>query len=180
MAEPLNEIVKNKIANIESIKYDDIPSKSLRRIVIAEEIIQDIEENIKKNIKVIKENKLSISFFSDNEKMAISRRSIYSDKYLLSYLNESIKNQNDYFNEKKLVELEEKIKFLEERNEKIIDNIIDIFNLKKRCSDYELMIEELSEENKNLRLMIEEQRKKLNDLNLNDKSARIIELEKFK
>lgn len=42
------------------------------------------------------------------------------------------------------------------------------------------MIEELSEENKNLRLMIEEQRKKLNDLNLNDKSARIIELEKFK
>ena len=104
--------------------------------------------------------------------MAISRRSIYSDKYLLSYLNESIKNQNDYFNEKKLVELEEKIKFLEERNEKIIDNIIDIFNLKKRCSDYELMIEELSEENKNLRLMIEEQRKKLNDLNLNDKSVK--------
>lgn len=180
MAEQLNEIIKNKVANIESIKYDDIPSKSLRRIVIAEEIIQDIEENIKKNIKVIKENKLSISFFSDNEKMAISRRSIYSDKYLLSYLNESIKNQNDYLNEKKLMELEEKIKFLEERNGKIIDNIIDIFNLKKRCSDYELMIGELSEENKNLRLMIEEQRKKLNDLNLNDKSARIIELEKFK
>lgn len=145
MAEQLNEIIKNKVANIESIKYDDIPSKSLRRIVIAEEIIQDIEENIKKNIKVIKENKLSISFFSDNEKMAISRRSIYSDKYLLFYLNESIKNQNDYFNEKKLIELEEKIKFLEERNGKIIDNIIDIFNLKKRCSDYELMIEELSE-----------------------------------
>lgn len=180
MAEQLNEIIKNKVANIESIKYDDIPSKSLRRIVIAEEIIQDIEENIKKNIKVIKENKLSISFFSDNEKMAISRRSIYSDKYLLSYLNESIKNQNDYLNEKKLMELEEKIKFLEERNGKIIDNIIDIFNFKKRCSDYELMIGELSEENKNLRLMIEEQRKRLNDLNLNDKSARIIELEKFK
>ena len=60
MAEQLNEIIKNKVANIESIKYDDIPSKSLRRIVIAEEIIQDIEENIKKNIKVIKENKLSM------------------------------------------------------------------------------------------------------------------------
>ena len=45
------------------------------------------------------------------------------------------------------MELEEKIKFLEDRNGKIIDNIIDIFNLKKRCSDYELMIEELSEEN---------------------------------
>jgi len=42
------------------------------------------------------------------------------------------------------------------------------------------MIEELSEENRNLRFMIEEQRKKINDLNLNDKSARIIELEKFK
>lgn len=180
MDESIDEIVRCKIKNIECISNRDIPNKSLNRILIAEEIIQEVDESIKSYISNIRDNKLSISFFSNNKKMDISRRSIYSDEYLLAYLNESIKNQKDYFNEKKITELEEKIKFLEERNEKIIDNIIDVFNHKKRCNDYELMIEELSEENRNLRFMIEEQRKKINDLNLNDKSARIIELEKFK
>lgn len=178
MAMDIESIVKKKVEELGDFKYDKIPIKSLERIFKAEEIIQITEIENLNCIETIKNNKLDISFFSENKKIGVSRRSIYNDEFLLKYINFRIQNEKDYFNENKILELEEKNKLLENRYLKLIDNIIDFENLKIECKNYEKKIMQLLQENQNLKNIILEKNILISNLNSDLKSFKIVKIEK--
>lgn len=166
----MDKVLKTLFGDIE------IPQKSLNRILKAEEIISDTEMENKELVQSIKKNELNISFFANNKKLGITRKSIYLDRYLLEFLNHRIKSKKDYLNIKRVEELEKKIEDLNEEYYKVIDNIIDIFDLKIQSESYQKTIEELLEENKKLRNVIKEKQVTINNLNNELKSYKIIKL----
>ncbi|ENZ03428.1 hypothetical protein HMPREF1092_00615 [Clostridium thermobutyricum] len=155
---------------------EEIPQKSLDRILKAEEIINNVELENQKLVQNIEKNEINISFFANDKKLGITRKSIYLDKYLLKFLNYRIKNKKDYLNVNKIEKLEKNIEDLNEEYYKVIDNIIDVFDLRMQSETYQKTIEELLEENKKLRNVVKEKQITINNLNNELKSYKIIKL----
>ena len=172
----INEVIKDNINDIEELNYDDIPEKSLDRIVKVEEIIQELEKNNDILLESIKNNKLSISFFAEDKRIGITRRSIYADESLLKYINKRVQEQKDYFNLERLKYVTEKNELLQEEYNKAMDNIIDTFDIKMNTENFKENINELLEENNKLREMVKTQQKTINNLNNEMKSYKIIKL----
>ncbi|MGL5822398.1 MAG: hypothetical protein ACRCYE_12405 [Sarcina sp.] len=154
----------------------EIPEKSLKRIILVEKIINEVEVENNTLLNKIKGNELTISFFARDKKLGITRKSIYSDKYLLEYLNFKISEKQDYMNLKKIDYLNEKYAMLEEDYNKILDNMINRFDIKMQVETYKDTIEALVEENKQLDELVKEKQETINNLNNDLKSYKIIEL----
>jgi len=167
--------VENNIKKIYG-KEIELTSKSLERIVKAEEIIKITEEENELLIKKIKENELSISFFANDKKIGITRKSIYLDKHLLNYLNFRIKEKKDYFNLNRIRYLDDKYDELELNYNKLLDNIIDNFDIKMQVEDYKKTINDLLEENKALKDIVKDKQRDVMRLNNELKSYKIIKL----
>lgn len=170
------EIVKDNIINIKELNYNDIPKKSLDRIIKVEVIIQELYKSNDMLIESIKNNKLSITFFAEDKKLGITRRSIYADEYLLRYINKRIEEQKDYFNLERLKYIIEKNELLQEEYNKVMDNIIDTFDMKINIEAYKDNINQLLEQDNKLRDIIKIQQKTINNLNNELKSYKIIKL----
>lgn len=164
--------------NIEKIygKEVELPSKSLDRIIKAEKIIKFTEEENEVLINKIKENELNISFFAHDKKIGITRKSIYLDEYLLNYLNFRIKEKKDYFNLNRIKYLDDKYADLESNYNKLLDNIIDNFDIKVQVEDYKKTINDLLEENKALKNIVKDKQRDIVRLNNELKSYKIIKL----
>lgn len=155
---------------------EEVPEKSLNRILKAEKIINDIEVENQELLQKIKDNEINISFFANNKKLGITRKSIYLDKYLLEFLNYKIKNKKDYLNINKVEKLERQLEEFNEEYYKIVDNIIDVFDIRMQSETYQKTVEELLEENKKLKNVIKEKQRVINNLNNELKSYKIIKL----
>lgn len=172
----INEIIKDNISDIKELNYDYIPKKSLDRIVKVEKIIQELKKNNNMLLESIKNNKLSVSYFAEDKKLGITRRSIYADEYLIKYINKKVEEQEDYFNFGRLKYANEKNELLQEEYNKVMDNIIDNFDIKMNIENLKTNINELLEENNKLRDMVKVQQKTINHLNNELKSYKIIKL----
>ncbi|MGL5574666.1 MAG: hypothetical protein ACRDCW_03820 [Sarcina sp.] len=79
-------------------------------------------------------------------------------------------------NLKKIDYLNEKYAMLEEDYNKILDNMIDRFDIKMQVETYKDTIEALVEENKKLDELVKEKQETINNLNNDLKSYKIIKL----
>lgn len=172
-------IIEGVIKELGYSNKEDISTKTMDRIRKSEEIIQKLILENKESIDNIKSNKLSISYFAEDNKIGIVRRSIYADKELLKYLEHRINNQEDYFNEKRIRELEEKNNILEEKYKRVLMNIVDIEELKIKCQWYEDEIIRLQEVKNNLLEMYMEKNNVNENLKSTSKSNKILRLDRI-
>lgn len=171
----LDKNIKNKIEEYYK-DIEEIPQKSLERMVLAEKVIEKVEKENEQWIAEVRNNELTISFFGADKKIGITRKSIYLDKYLLEYLLFRIKQQKDYFNVEKIKYLNEKYKELEKDYNKILNNMIDRFDIKIQINQCKNEIKDLIEEKKGLLKLLKEKEDIINNLNNELKSYKIRKL----
>lgn len=151
--------IKNKLDKYELASYDELEIKTQQRLLMIEQAISTLTINLKKSINSAKESMPNITNIIKSDQVNISRKTIYNQQILKKYIELSINDLPDYFNEKKVRSLENRLDELNELYYKVIDNIIDDYNKDNQIEELKKNINMLTEENNRLRQYIYEQQK---------------------
>ena len=151
--------IKNKLDKYELASYDELEIKTQQRLLMIEQAISTLTINLKKSINSAKESMPNITNIIKSDQVNISRKTIYNQQILKKYIELSINDLPDYFNEKKVKSLENRLDDLNKLYYKVIDNIIDDYNKDKQIEELKKNINMLTEENNRLRQYIYEQQK---------------------
>ncbi|NFQ58451.1 hypothetical protein FDF91_17110, partial [Clostridium botulinum] len=126
MEERILEIIEKKLKKYFNKSYKELDEKEKERIYKIEFFIQDNNKKCSELLEKIKELKLTKVSIANSEEIGISRKTLYNDKVIQKYIEESIKEQDDYINNNKLNDLQAKYNELKEQYTKIINNIIEV------------------------------------------------------
>lgn len=151
--------IKNKLDKYELASYDELEIKTQQRLLMIEQAISTLIINLKKSINSAKESMPNITNIIKSDQVNISRKTIYNQQILKKYIELSINDLPDYFNEKKVKSLENRLDDLNKLYYKVIDNIIDDYNKDKQIEELKKNINMLTEENNRLSQYIYEQQK---------------------
>lgn len=151
--------IKNKLDKYELASYDELEIKTQQRLLMIEQAISTLTINLKKSINSAKESMPNITNIIKSDQVNISRKTIYNQQILKKYIELSINDLPDYFNEKKVKSLENRLDDLNKLYYKVIDNIIDDYNKDKQIEELKKNINMLTEENNRLSQYIYEQQK---------------------
>lgn len=134
---------------------NEIPEKTLRRLINFEEYSSNVEKLNADSIEEIRKRKMSKVSISNSPELNISRKTLYNDKILLKYVELKLEKQIDYFNEIKLKKLQDQYHDLKLRYDKITDHILDTSILQAEILQYKERIEELTQEKNRLHMMLQ-------------------------
>lgn len=160
MEERILEIIEKKLNKYFNKSYEELEEKQKDRIYNIEFFIQENNKKCCELLEKIKELKLTKVSIANSEEIGISRKTLYNDKVIQKYIEESIKEQNDYINNNKLNDLQNKYNELKEQYNKIINNIIEVNVLKIKIEECEQKISSLTQNNEELRKIIFEEKNK--------------------
>ncbi|WP_144460376.1 hypothetical protein [Siminovitchia fortis] len=138
---------------------DAIPEKTLQRLINFEEYASNVEKLNTESIEEIKKRKMTKVSISNSHELNISRKTLYNDKILLKYVEAKIEKQVDYFNEKKLMKLQEQYQELKLQYEKVTDHLLDTSILQAEILQYKEKIEELIQDKNRLYMMLQKYEK---------------------
>ncbi|MBD8007073.1 hypothetical protein [Bacillus norwichensis] len=138
---------------------DAIPEKTLQRLINFEEYASNVEKLNTESIEEIKKRKMTKVSISNSPELNISRKTLYNDKILLKYVEAKIEKQVDYFNEKKLMKLQEQYQELKLQYEKVTDHLLDTSILQAEILQYKEKIEELIQDKNRLYMMLQKYEK---------------------
>ncbi len=161
------EQVKNKLYKHDLPSYDELDVKTQQRLCMLEESINILIINLKKSIDEAKESMPNITSIIKNDKVNISRKTIYNQEILRKYIELSIDDLPDYFNERRIKKLELELNNLKDMYDKVIDNIIDDYNKDEEIKELKENIMGLVEENKRLNQYIFDNNKRKESNNQN-------------
>lgn len=82
----------------------------------------------------LKEIKLGKSSIAKSEHTDFSRKTIYNDDTLFEYIEGSIRDSGDYFNERQLNKLSDDLSELKELNDNLLSNIINALMLENELN----------------------------------------------
>lgn len=144
-------IIEGKLESNNLPKFETLSEKQKERINKLELFIN---ENKKKCTSLIGEMKclrLTKVNIANSNKVGLSRKTLYNDKILLRYIEISISEQDDYFNENKLTKLQKDFNNLKNQYDKLLENIIDNNSVKYKIKKCEEELMQLNIENENLK-----------------------------
>ncbi|EJT5918383.1 hypothetical protein QTI39_01420 [Clostridium perfringens] len=131
--------------------YDELNEKEKLRIYEIESTLIDRNNEIIDLIAFVKKKIPNISNIIESPKVNISRKTVYNNNILKEYIENSLDDLDDYFNEKKLKKVEEKYIDLENLYDRIIVNIIENYEKEIEIERLNKIIDELNQENLNLK-----------------------------
>jgi hypothetical protein len=176
MDSTLEEIVQNKLEKYNLATFEGLSKKNIDRLINAEKYLQGQKKEQMQLISKIKENKLTKVSIVKAMGGNISRKTVYNNEILKKYMEKSIDDEEDYFNERKLEKLEHDLKDLQEQYDKVIDNIIEINLIKIQNKEYENELVEKFKKIDHLNSIIHENNKTIELLKLQTKNNNIIKL----
>lgn len=155
MEQIMENIIKEKLEKYSIADFEKLNDKEKERLYKIESFIQTNNKEYDELIERIKHLKLTKVSISNSKEIGLSRKTLYNDKVIQKYIEESINEQNIYMNNNyKNNDLQNKYNELKEQYIKVIKNIIEINVLNERISEYEEMISSLSKQNEELRKII--------------------------
>ncbi|KZL89420.1 hypothetical protein [Clostridium magnum] len=168
----MNSLRKNidlKLKNYGLSLFDELDNKSQERLIQIEEFIIKNREEVENYILQAKKLKLSISSVADSQDTKFTRKTVYNDAILKKFLEKSIEDEPDYFNEMKLKKLTEKLGALKEQYDKVINNILDVKILDLTIKEYKKEINRLCDINQGLNSVLSEKERTIQYLKSNNK-----------
>lgn len=147
----LIQTINNKLKEINQKSFEELDSKTQKRLIETETLIENSATEIEDLINKIRKLKLSKTFVANSDSTNFTRKTIYNDGLLEKYIEKCIQDENDYFNETKLERLYEEINVLKEQYDKILDNIIYTNVLRLEVEKYKKEILRLIEEKEKLK-----------------------------
>lgn len=141
----------------------ELPEKTVLRVNKIETYVLKQEEEINALINKAKKNEVTRVSIAQN--VGISRKTLYNDEILKAYCEDIIKSINDNFNEEKVKKLESQVNEINNRYQKLLNNIIDVNDLKIKIKEYEKEISRLINRNDELERMIYEKNEIIDKLN---------------
>lgn len=163
MEEKIIETIEKKIKKYFNKDFEELEEKQKERIYKIESFIQDNNKKSSELLEKIKGLKLTKVSIANSEEIGISRKTLYNDKVLQKYIEESIKDQS-YYNNNKLNDLQTKYNELKNQYNKIINNVIEVNVLKIKIEEYEQKISLLTQNNEELKKIIFEEKNKISKI----------------
>ena len=162
----LKDIVNAKLYSFNMESLDKLENKT-------EFFIQYSNKRISDNIDEIKSNLISITNLAKSDIITCSRKTLYNDKVLNKYIEKSAEIETDYFNSKELKKVQNNYNDLSNLYDKLLVNIIDIYELKSQIKELNKEILNLHEEKNNLYECLVEKDKEIYELKMKLKSNNI-------
>ena len=169
----LKDIVNAKLYSFNMESLDKLENKTVKRILETEFFIQYSNKRISDNIDEIKSNLISITNLAKSDIITCSRKTLYNDKVLNNYIEKSAEIETDYFNSKELKKVQNNYNDLSNLYDKLLVNIIDIYELKSQIKELNKEILNLHEEKNNLYECLVEKDKEIYELKMKLKSNNI-------
>lgn len=169
----LKDIVNAKLYSFNMESLDKLENKTVKRILETEFFIQYSNKRISDNIDEIKSNLISITNLAKSDIITCSRKTLYNDKVLNKYIEKSAEIETDYFNSKELKKVQNNYNDLSNLYDKLLVNIIDIYELKSQIKELNKEILNLHEEKNNLYECLVEKDKEIYELKMKLKSNNI-------
>lgn len=160
----IESIIDTKLSFYELIPYKELDSKLQNRLIETETFIIESENKIKKLIEEIKELKVSKSTIANSKSTSFTRKTIYNEPILRNYIDKSIEDTKDYFNEKKIEKLNLQLNEIKEQYDKVIINTINFNMLKQELRVQQEEIVRLMDENKRKEDLIKDKEKVIQNL----------------
>lgn len=135
----LKSKVQEKLSQINNISFDDLDLKTKQRLIEVEKFIQEREKEAEELIRRIQELKITKISITNSNSTNFTRKTLYNDSTLIEYVNYSIKNSEDYFNEGKIKRLQQQINDIKTQYNKVLFMVT-------KSNVLELQIEKLKEE----------------------------------
>lgn len=152
----LKSSVKEKLERYNLNSLETLDKKTQARLLQTEKAIEEIETNGKILYEQLKKTKLNRVLIIDSKYTEFSRKTSYNDDTLNQYIENSIINSEDYFNEKQISKLSEDLSELKELNDNIISNIINTLILENELSEVKDTVKTLKTRNNTLLSIIKE------------------------
>lgn len=169
----LKDIVNAKLYSFNMESLDKLENKTVKRILETEFFIQYSNKRISDSIDEIKSNLISITNLAKSDIITCSRKTLYNDKVLNKYIEKSAEIETDYFNSKELKKVQNNYNDLSNLYDKLLVNIIDIYELKSQIKELNKEILNLHEEKNNLYECLVEKDKEIYELKMKLKSNNI-------
>ncbi|NHH94768.1 hypothetical protein GOICGAJE_03319 [Bacillus sp. MB95] len=131
--------VEEKLLAINQIFFDSLDAKAKERIIEVECFIEAREKEAKELVKRIQELKITKTAITNSYSTSFTRKTLYNDLILKDYVNYSIKNSEDYFNEEKIKRLQQQMKDMKNQYNNVLSHIT-------KSNVLELQVEKLKEE----------------------------------
>lgn len=156
--------VKEKLVSYDLPYWEDLDMKTQCRLLEVEDFIKKNQERatlLKEELKGLKISKVAIS---NSENVSFTRKTIYNDPILNKYIEQEIEGCEDYFNERKIDQLNNYIKEFKQQYEIVIKNIIDTNLMEMKIAEYKKELQYQVERNKQLQILIAEKEKNIKSL----------------
>ncbi|HFK1480965.1 TPA: hypothetical protein ACGXK0_006204 [Bacillus cereus] len=174
----INSIVKEKLEEFGLIPYERLDEKARRRLVEVEMFIQTNTNKMLQLKEEMKKLKLNKSFLINSKSISFSRKTLYNDSTINTYVEKSIENENDFFHEKKILKMAKTYQELKEHYDNVISHIIDTQILKLQVEEYKKDIHDLLQEKIKLHDVIADQQKIINNLQMAVKQDNLLYIDK--
>ena len=169
----IEERIKSKLLIYSLGTFSELDNKTLIRLKEIEEELIRLEDKSEESFKELKDMSPNITMIIKSDKISFSRKTVYNDEMLKSYLENSIKDFPDYLNEKKLEKVQEDFDMLKELYNKIADKIIDSYDKKEELDLLNEEILNLIKQNDTLRDIVKERDDEIKKLKQKKKTIKI-------
>lgn len=163
MDEQIIHILKEKLKSLDT-NYDELKPQLQDYLYKIESAISLKVTVQQEHLNALKELKVNISSIAKDT--SISRKTLYNNPILVSYIEISLKDIEESSSIHIINSLKKKIKELEEINYKMLYRDIDIENIKLECEQYQKKLKESKSKNKELHERNLALSKELNELKL--------------
>lgn len=152
----LEASIKDKLERYQLTPFEALDKKTQERLLQTEKAIEEIETKSKMLYEQLKKIKLNRLLIVNSEYIGFSRKTSYNDEILNRYIENSINDSEDYFNEMQVNKLSEDLSELKELNDNIISNIINTLILENELNKIKDTVESLKIRNDKLLSIIKE------------------------
>lgn len=157
----IESIVKEKLISYGLPPFEQLEIKTKNRLIQIETFIAKSSDKMRELIEEAKGLKITKAGVANAEDVSFTRKTIYNDALLNDYLEKSIENQEDFFNERKIEKLQLEIEEVKKQNDTIINNIIYTNNLELQIKSIKKELEILQNKNEELALVINDKNKEI-------------------
>lgn len=164
-----NEKIKDNLNKFGLTAFEELDDKTLKRLNEIESCICDMEINSKELEKRLKDIQPNITRIISSDNVSISKKTAYNNPIIIKYIEMSIESFPDFFNERKVSKLEQNYIELYDRYNKVINNIIDDYNIEHENELLSEKINELNNKINNLKQILNEKNQEITNVKRNNK-----------
>jgi hypothetical protein len=121
----IEQRIKEKLFEIKGPLFEELDCKAQGRLKEVEMEINRREQECEQIIKTISNLKITKSAIANSNQTSFTRKTLYNDSILNQYVDYSINQENDYFNDRKLTYLKKQHTDLKSQYEKVLFHLTE-------------------------------------------------------